>query len=126
MNYKYFTGIIILFILLTSCGLTKKFSEFKEKTKEKLEKSVGIDEEQRQRLMKDGKSAKGEITKVEDTNITFNKNPVVQLYIRVKPEGEEEFNAVVKTVVSRVEIPRKGDTVKVWYDPNNKEDIIVE
>lgn len=63
--------------------ITKKISDFKEKTKEKLEKSVGIDEEQRQRLMKTGKSANGEVTKVEDTNITFNKNPVVNLYIHV-------------------------------------------
>ena len=76
--------------------------------------------------MKSGKSAKGEVTKVEDTNITFNKNPVVNLYVHVKTEEGEEFDAIIKTVVSRVEIPRKGDTVKVWYDPNNRDDIIVE
>jgi Protein of unknown function (DUF3592) len=126
MNYKNYIGLIVLFFLLSACGITKKISDFKEKTKEKLEKSVGIDEEQRERLMKTGKSANGEITKVEDTNITFNKNPVVNLYIHVKPENGEEFDAVVKTVVSRVQVPRKGDAVKVWYDPNNKEDIIVE
>jgi len=116
----------VSFVLLVSCSLGKKFSEFKEKTKEKIEKSVGIDDEKRERLMKTGKSANGEITKVEDTNITFNKNPVVNLYITVKPEDGDEFNAIVKMMVSRVNVPRKGDTVKVWYDPNNKEDIVVE
>ena len=130
MRYKHFAGFLILFFLMAACGITKKFSEFKEKTmektKEKIEKSVGIDEEKRQKLMKEGKSAKGEILKVEDTNVTFNKNPKVRLYIRVKPENEDEFNAIIETVVSRVDIPRKGDTVKVWYDPNNKDDIIVE
>jgi len=126
MSYKHFACFLVIFILLSACGITKKFSEFKEKTKEKIEKSVGIDEEKRQKLMKEGKSAKGEITKVEDTNVTLNKNPKVRLYIRVKPENEDEFNAIIETVVSRVNVPRKGDTVKVWYDPNNKEDIIVE
>lgn len=126
MRFKHFAALLILFFLIMACGITKKFSEFKEKTKEKIEKSVGIDEEKRQKLMKEGKWAKGEILKVEDTNVTFNKNPKVRLYIRVKPENEDEFNAIIETVVSRVDIPRKGDTVKVWYDPNNKDDIIVE
>ena len=45
--------------------------------------------------------------------------------IRVKPKNEEEFDAVVVMYVSRVNIPRKGDDVTVYYDPNNKTDIIV-
>jgi hypothetical protein len=126
MKLRYFVCLFVLIIALSACGISKKFEEIKEKTEKKIEKSVGIDEEKRQRLMKTGKSANGEITKVEDTNVTFNKNPKVRLYITVKPDDGEEFNAIIETVVSRVAIPRKGDTVKVWYDPNNKDDIIVE
>ena len=87
---------------------------------------AGIDDEKRERLMKTGKSAKAEIERVEDTNVTINKNPKVRLYLKVKPEDGEEFDAVVETVVSRVNIPRKGDHVKVWYDPNNRNEIVVE
>jgi len=126
MKQRYFISLLVLIIVLSACGISKKIEDIKEETKKKIEKSVGIDEEKRERLMKTGKSAKGEITKVEDTNVTFNKNPNVRLYITVKPDEGDEFSAVIETVVSRVNIPRKGDTVKVWYDPDNKDDIIVE
>ncbi len=126
MKQRYFISLLVLIIVLSACGISKKIEDIKEETKKKIEKSVGIDEEKRERLMKTGKSAKGEITKVEDTNVTFNKNPKVRLYITVKPDEGDEFSAVIETVVSRVNIPRKGDTVKVWYDPDNKDDIIVE
>ena len=76
--------------------------------------------------MKTGKKSFGEIQKVEDTQITINNNPKVRLFVKVKPEDEKEFEAVIETIVSRVKIPRKGDKVIVYYDPNNKEDIIVD
>ena len=62
---------------------------------------------------------------MEDTRETFNQNPKIKMTIRVKPKNEEEFDAVVVMYVSRVNIPRKGDDVTVYYDPNNKTDIIV-
>jgi len=126
MKQRYLISLLVLIIVLSACGISKKIEDIKEETKKKIEKSVGIDEEKRERLMKTCKSAKAEITKVEDTNVTFNKNPKVRLYITVKPDDGDEFSAVIETVVSRVNIPRKGDTVKVWYDPDNKDDIIVE
>ncbi len=45
--------------------------------------------------------------------------------VKVSPEDEDEFDAVILTFVSRVTIPRKGDKVTVYYDPKNKTDIIV-
>ena len=93
--------------------------------KEKALKEMGVDNEKRELLIKTGKEAKGEIQKVEDTQETFNQNPKVKLYIKVKPEEEDEFDAVITTLVSRAAIPRKGDKVKVYYNPENKKDIIV-
>jgi hypothetical protein len=116
MKTKYFAALTIFIALSLSCGMLK----------ETVKKWAGIDDEKRERLMKTGKSAKGEIKKVEDTQVTINKNPKVRLYIRVKPEDGEEFDAVVETLVSRVNIPRAGDMVKVWYDPKNRDDIVVE
>ena len=76
--------------------------------------------------MKDGKKSGATIQRVEDTNTTLNNNPKVIIYLKVKPEKEEEFDATVETYVSRVRIPRKGDNVTVYYNPNDKTDIIVE
>jgi signal peptidase I len=110
-----------------SCGIfTKKIEDITESTKKEILKNAGYDQEKREQLMKNGKKSKGEITRVEDTQETLNNNPKVKLYIKVKPENEDEFDALIVTYVSRVKIPRKGDIVTVYYDPNNKTDIIVE
>lgn len=116
MKTKYFLALIILVSVSLSCGIIR----------EQVKKLAGLDEQKRERLMKTGKSAKAEVERVEDTNVTINKNPKVRLYVKVKPDDGDEFDAVVETVVSRVEIPRKGDMVKVWYDPHNRDEIIVE
>ena len=113
---KFILALVVLFFTISSCGIVKDI----------VKEISGEDEKNRERLMKEGVSAEGEITKVEDTNVTINKNPQVRLYIRVKPKDGEEFDAVVKRVVSRVQIPRKGDYVKVWYNPKDKTDITVE
>jgi hypothetical protein len=116
MKTKYFIVLIILFSVSLSCGILKQ----------QVLKMVGVDEQKRERLMKTGKSAKAEVLRVEDTNVTINKNPEVRLYLKVKPDDADEFDAEVETVVSRVNIPRKGDIVKVWYDPKNRVEIVVE
>jgi hypothetical protein len=116
MKTKYFLALIILISLSISCGMLR----------ESVKKMAGIDDEKRERLMKTGVSSKGIIEKVEDTYVTVNKNPKVRLYIKVTPDGGEKFDAVVEMIVSRVQIPRAGDNVRVWYDPKNRDDIIVE
>jgi hypothetical protein len=131
MKIKFILATVISFLLLISCGIfSKKIEDLTENTKKDVEKKIlkewGIDEDKRNELIKSGIKAKGEITKVEDTQETLNNNPKVKLYIKVKPEGEDEFNAVVTMYVSRVRIPRKGDNVNVYYNPDNKMEIIVE
>jgi hypothetical protein len=116
MKTKYFIALIILVALSLSCSMIKQ----------QALKWAGVDSDKRERLMKTGKSAKAKVNRVEDTNVTINKNPMVRLYVTVTPDDGEEFDAVIETIVSRVEIPRKGDTVKVWYDPHNRDQVIVE
>lgn len=74
--------------------------------------------------MNTGVSAEGEITKIEEMN-QGKYDPWVRLYIHVRPKEGEEFDGVVKMQVPRVNIPRKGDIVTVWYDPKNRDDIIM-
>lgn len=116
MKTKYFIALIIFISLALSCGFVK----------DSMKKMVGIDDQKRERLMKSGVSASGTIEKVEDTYVTVNKNPKVRLFVKVKPKDGEKFDAVVEMIVSRVQVPRVGDNVTVWYDPKNRDDIIVE
>ncbi len=116
MYKKYFLSLFLLVLLGTSCDFVEK----------QVNKYTGHDEEKIARLKKEGVKCEAEITKVEDMNITVNKNPMVRLYLEVMPPGEPSFNAQVEMVVSRVNIPRKGDNVTVYYNPKDKTDIIAE
>lgn len=131
MKIRFLLSVILSFFLVVSCGLfSRKVEQITENTKKDVEKKIlkewGLDEDKRKELIKTGKKAPGEITDVEDTRETLNNNPKVKIYIKVKPEGEDSFNAIVTTYVSRVKIPRKGDKVNVYYNPNDKTEIIIE
>ena len=77
------------------------------------------------RLMKTGVEAEATILAVSDTGVTINKNPYVKLRLRVQPIGLPAYEVEVKTMVSRVAIPRPGDGVRVKFDPNKPQDVIV-
>ncbi|HEY5122585.1 MAG TPA: DUF3592 domain-containing protein [Ignavibacteria bacterium] len=126
MKKMYLIFLVLTLLGFNSCGFfEKKIDNMTKDIKEKVLKEVGVDKEKREQLIKTGKEAKGVIQKVEDTQETFNQNPKIKMTVKVKPENEEEFDAVILMYVSRVSIPRVGDKVKVYYDPNNKTDIIV-
>jgi hypothetical protein len=116
MNIKYLISVIVLLFAVTACNIVEK----------EINKYTGHDEEKIKRLKKEGIKCEAEITKVEDMNITVNKNPMVRLYLEVMPPGEPSFDAKVEMVVSRVNIPRKGDNITVYYNPKDKSDIIAE
>ena len=110
MKIKFLLSIIVISFLFSSCGINKNI----------------ISEEKRNELFKSGKKAVAEITRVEDTNVTYNYNPKVNIYITVKPDDEDEFDAVVTMFVSKVNVPRIGDNVDVYYNPKDKKEIVIE
>ncbi len=116
MNTKYLISIIVLLFAVTACNIVEK----------EVNKLTGHDGEKIKRLKTKGVKCEAEILKVEDMNITVNKNPMVRLYLEVMPPGEPSFDAQVEMVVSRVNVPRKGDNVTVYYNPKDKSDIIAE
>jgi hypothetical protein len=73
-----------------------------------------------------GKTASAQLEQVEDTGITVNNNPRVRLTLRVRPEGQPEFEAHKTITVPRVAIPRIGQTFPVWYDPENQHKLVLE
>jgi hypothetical protein len=68
-----------------------------------------------------GKRCPGVVVSVEDTGMTINDNPRVKITVRAEPVGEPTFTVVKTATVSRVRIPRAGDTCVVFYDPANRE-----
>ena len=116
MNIKYIFSIIILIFAVTACNVVEK----------QVNKFTGNDEEKIKRLKKEGVKCEALIESVEDMNITINKDPMVRLNLEVMPPGEPSFGAQVEKLVSRVNVPRKGDYVIVYYNPKDKTDIIVE
>ena len=116
MNIKYIFSIIILIFAVTACNVVEK----------QVNKFTGNDEEEIKRLKKEGVKCEALIESVEDMNITINKDPMVRLYLEVMPPGEPSFGAQVEKLVSRVNVPRKGDYVIVYFNPKDKTDIIVE
>jgi hypothetical protein len=77
------------------------------------------------RLKAHGVEAGATILTVSDTGVTVNKNPYVKLRLRVEPIGMAMYETEVKAMVSRVALPRPGDGVRVKFDPNKPEEVIV-
>jgi hypothetical protein len=72
-----------------------------------------------------GVEADATILSISDTGVTLNKNPYVKLRLRVEPLGMAAYETEAKALVSRVTLPRPGDGVRVKFDPNKPEDVIV-
>lgn len=73
------------------------------------------------RLVAQGKRCRGVVASVEDTGVTINDNPRVKITVTAQPPGEPTFTIVKTATVSRVKIPRAGDTCTVLYDPADRE-----
>jgi hypothetical protein len=57
---------------------------------------------------------------IGDTGATINDDPLARLTLRVSPaHGAGPFEATIETTVSRLAIPRVGDTIPVVCDPAN-------
>jgi hypothetical protein len=110
MKVKQILCFMMLATMLSSCFI---FDEMK------MDKA-------RERLRKEGVKANARVLNVEDLRETVNDNPRVKMTLEVMPEGQDKFIAEVKMVVSRVAIPRRGDFVTVYFNPNDKTDIAVE
>jgi hypothetical protein len=74
----------------------------------------------KQRLEEAGVNAPAVLVTVRDTGMTVNDNPRVALTFQVTAaDGTGPFEVQTKKTVSRVAIPRAGDTFAVRYDPED-------
>ena len=71
-----------------------------------------------------GKVGVGEVLKVEDTKVTINDNPRVEITVKIYTKDGAPFESKFTNTVSRVEIPRRGDHLALKFDPNDKTKVI--
>lgn len=67
----------------------------------------------RKRLKERGVRARAKVLGIRDTGITVNDNP----YVEITVETTRGSQATFKMMVSRIRVPRPGDTIEVLYDP---------
>lgn len=81
---------------------------------------AGWNGHEQSQLLRTGMAAPGTITDVADTGATINESPRVELTVRVTPgDGTEPFDLRRKLIVSRVKVPRVGERMTVFYDPDD-------
>jgi len=74
-------------------------------------------------LVRAGVAAQAKIVDVSDTGMTLNDDPRVEVTLRVDPpDGAAPFELKRKLIVSRVNVPRPGEHVTVFYDPKDPND----
>ena len=65
--------------------------------------------------MKTGQRKIAKILNVQDTGMTVNMNPYVKITVETTPGNQATF----QMMVSRVKIPRPGDSIEILCDPAN-------
>jgi hypothetical protein len=82
---------------------------------------VGWNAVEQAQLVSAGRAAPATLLEVADTGMSVNDNPRVRLRLRIEPQGEPPFEVERKVTVSRVAVPRAGERVEVFYDPDDRE-----
>jgi hypothetical protein len=86
--------------------------------------------QQARKLLQTGLPAKAKILALNDTGVTINQNPQVQLTLEVTPDSgyPPTYQTTLRTIVSRLHIPQfqPGAKLRVRYDQNNPAQVAVE
>lgn len=112
-------------------GLTKAFmgQEFVDKMNDAMDKGQSAIDMQKSgnMLAMTGVEGSAVVVAIEDTGTLINMNPVVKLTLKVTPSvpGMPPFDTVGQTAVSKIAIPRKGETIKIKYNVANPAEFIV-
>ena len=65
------------------------------------------------------------VESIEDTGSLINMNPVVKLTLKVTPQYGAPFDTVGTSMVSKIAIPRKGETVNIKYNPADTSQFVI-
>ncbi|MEI7578454.1 MAG: hypothetical protein WCJ58_00265 [bacterium] len=110
-------------------GLTKMFmgKDFVNKANDGLAtaQSAMDDAKEMQELMVSGVDAKALVKTLADTGKLINFNPVLQMKLEVNPGTPEAYELDVEKMVSKIMIPRIGDTLMLKVSPTDKQKIAI-
>lgn len=81
--------------------------------------------EQSQMLMQTGADATAEVLGIQDTGMMINYNPVVLLTLKVTPATGDGFQTTGQSMVSKIAVPRVGDTIRIKYNPAETTQLVV-
>jgi hypothetical protein len=106
-------------------GLTKAFmgQDFVNKANAGMNMAQGALDSQA--IAATGLDATGIVISITDTGATINDNPMVNLTLKATSSVGTQWEFTAQTVVSRLAIPRVGDTIKFKYNPMNPSQISV-
>ncbi len=76
-------------------------------------------------IAQNGLDASAEVLSVADTGATVNMNPIVAFKLKVIPLAGVPFESSGQTMVSRIAVPRVGDTLKIKYHPADPSQFVV-
>jgi hypothetical protein len=111
-------------------GLTKAFmgQEFVDKMNNVMDQGQAAIDMQKSgnMLAMTGMEATAQVVAIEDTGALINMNPVVKLTLKVTPAmGMPAFDTTGEVAVSKIAIPRKGDTIKIKYNVADPKQFVV-
>lgn len=80
------------------------------------------------RLLQTGQEASAQILEVANTGLSLGDPDlsfVVRLTLWVQPTSGESFQGQIETSVSHANVPRKGETVRVKFDPKHRDKVVL-
>ncbi|HEY5159983.1 MAG TPA: hypothetical protein VII83_02815 [Gaiellaceae bacterium] len=88
---------------------------------------VAAQQQKAQMLMASGLVGQAKIDAVNDTGVTVNENPQVELVLDVTVPGKEPYKATLTQVVSRLAIAsfQPGSTVPVRVSPDDPQVLMI-
>ena len=106
-------------------GITKAFmgQDFVNKANAGMDMAQGALDSQA--VAATGMDATGIVISITDTGATINDNPMVNLTLKATSSVGTQWEFTAQTVVSRLSIPRVGETIKFKYNPMNPSQIAV-
>jgi hypothetical protein len=108
---------------LTKLFLGKNFVDETNDILEASEAQIDLVGKQ-QRLITEGTPAKAKVSLVQDTGSLVNFDPIIMLSLHVESESGEKFD-ISTTHVSKLSIPKVGETINIKYDSNDKSSIVI-
>ena len=110
-------------------GLTKAFmgKDFVDEMNNAMNKGQAALDMQKsgQWIAQTGMDATAEVLSIQDTGSLINMNPVVILKLKVQPAMGAGFETTTQTMVSKIAVPRVGDTIKIKYNPADPTQVAV-